>query len=139
MKLSQKWAQNTLFLFFSLFKKMVKILPIKALKKRRIKKSAVQSTEFLFPSDDVIHAVWFTLTRRPPALNIFISAAGRDWIRYEQRFYFFLSWFQILNKDCYCFYLLFYLGFGYSMLTAFIGQQKMKLKAFWHFYYTVLF
>ena len=134
----RKSEHKILYFSFSLVKENGQIPPIKTLKKRRIKKSAIQSTKFLFPSDDVIHAVWFTLTRRPPALNIFISAAGRDWIRYEQRFYFFLSWFQILNKYCYCFYLLFYLGFGYSMLTAFIGQQKMKLK-FWHFYYTVLF
>ena len=33
-----------------------------------------------------------------------------------------------LKQYCHCFYLLSYLGFSYNVLTAFIGQQKMKLK-----------
>ena len=105
---------------FSFFKEMVKISPLKtllmSLKKTLDKKNMRSKEQNFFFLQTMLFMLSGSLLHEDLQLWIFfISAAGRDWIRYEQRFYFFLFWFLLLKQDCHCFYLLFYLGFRYNM------------------------
>ena len=94
-KVSTQFSSSLVSFFKEVVKKTIKTL-LMSLKKTPDEKMQFKEEDFFFLQTMLFMLSGSLLHEDLQLWIFFISAAGRDWIRYEQRFYFF--WFDFFLK-----------------------------------------